>query len=152
MNLRKHVLEVLSTEWTTTDELADILRVKFPDEIRFEKDYGGDKKRLSQALGPTCWGLRNVGLIEDDGTKWPGTKRWRRIAKEEQTSLDVVINSLIELDLAANENQALRILGMRAIQEFPADYEKIVEEATKIRETKRRLAKIAIGSKKKTGQ
>lgn len=149
LNLRKYVLEILSTEWTTTDELAEMLSVKFPSEIMFEKDYRGDKKALSQALGPTLWALKNNGLVGDDGTKWPGKKRWCKIQREERTSLNSVVESLIQLNYAQNENQALRILALRAIRENPDDYEKLVEEAKKIEETKKRLLKKAIGTRKK---
>ena len=147
LELRKHVLEILSTEWTTTDELAEILSVKFPSEIMFERDYKGDKKVLSQALGPTLWALSNDGFVEDDGSVWK--KRWRKVEKEERTSVDAVVESLVQLNYAQNENQALRILAIRAIRENPEDYEKLVEEAKKIEETKKRLLKIAIGTEKK---
>lgn len=150
MNLRRYVLEILPREWTTTEELAEILSVQFPKEIMFERDYRGDKKFLSQALGPTLYGLRNAGFVEDDGTRWPETKRWCKIAKEEHTSLDTIIKSFIELNFAQNENQALRILAIRAIRENPDDYKKLIEEATSMEETKKRLIKIAIGTKKKS--
>lgn len=149
LKLREFVLEILSTEWTATDELAEILSVKFPNEIMFDKDYKGDKMILSKALGPTLWAMSNDGFVEDDGTKWPEKKRWRRMGKEEQTSVDAVMKSLIQLNYAQNENQALRILAMRAIRENPEDYEKLVEEAKNIEETKKRLLKIAIGTRKK---
>lgn len=149
LNLRKYVLEILSTEWTRSGELAEILSVKFPNEIMFEKDYRGDTNLLSQALGPTLWGLKNDGLIEDDGTKWPGKKRWRKVQREEGISLNKVIKSLIDLNYVQNENQALRILALRAIRENPDNYEKLVQEAEKIEETRKRLLKIAIGTEKK---
>lgn len=152
MNLRRYVLETLSTQWTKSDKLAEILSVKFPHEIMFEKDYRGDKKLLSKALGPTLWGLENNGFIEDDGTEWPGKKRWRKIQKEERTSLNTVIESLLQLNYAQNENQALRILALRAIRENSDDYERLVEEAKKIEETKKRLLKIAIGTEKKVNE
>lgn len=149
MNLSKYVLEILPTEWTTTDELAEILSVKFPIEIGFEKDYF-DKTTLSQALGPTLWALKNKGLVEDDGTKWPAKKRWKKVrSEEERPLLDLVIKSLMELNYAQNENQALRILALRAIRENPGDYKKIMEEAGNIEETRKRLLKIAIGTEKR---
>ena len=147
MDLRKYVLEILSTEWTTSDELAEILSVKFPSEIMFDKDYMGDKRALSQALGPTLWGLKNDGFVEDDRTY--GKKRWRRIEEEEETSLDTVIESLIQLRYAQNESQALRILAMRAVRENPDDFKKLVEEAKKMEETKKRLFKTLLGTKRK---
>jgi hypothetical protein len=150
MDLKKHILEVLSTDWTPTDEIADILSVKFPNEISFDKDYRGDKKALSQALGPTLHGMKNQALVEDDGTKWPGVKKWRRIEKDENISVDVVVKSLMMLGYSQSENQALRILAMRAIRENPEDYKKIVEEAKKIEETKKKLLKKALGTEKKT--
>lgn len=150
MNLKKYVLEILPTEWTTTNEMSEMLSVKFANEIMFEKDYRGDKKLLSQALGPTLFGLKNQGLVEDNGTKWPGVKRWRKIEKEEHTSIDTVIKSLIMLGYAQNENQALRILALRTVRENRDDYSKIVDEANKIEETKKRLLKTAIGTEKKS--
>jgi hypothetical protein len=151
MDLKKYVLEVLSTEWTTTDQLAEMLSVKFPNEIMFEKDYGSNEKTLSKALGPTLYGLKNRGLVEDDLAKWPETKRWRRIEKEERTSLDVVIKALTLLGYAQNENQALRILALRAIRENVDDYKKIIEEAKKIEETKKKLLKTALGTRENAG-
>lgn len=150
LNLKKYILEILSTEWTTTNELAEIMSVKFPNEIMFEKDYRADKKALSQALGPTLWALKNNRFVEHDGTKWPGKKRWRKIQKKERISLDAVIESLTLLNYAQNESQALRILAIRAIRENPKDYEKLVEEAKKIEEAKKRLLKIAIGTGSKS--
>lgn len=147
MNLKKYVLEVLSTEWTTTDELAKMLSAKFPEEIMFEKDYGSDEKALSKALGPTLYGLKNQGFVEDDLTKWPETKKWRRMEKEERTSLDVVVKALMLLGYAQNENQALRILALRAIRENGEDYKKIIEEAKRIEETKKKLLKTALGTR-----
>lgn len=150
LNLRKYVLEVLSTEWTTTEELAEILSANFSNGIMFKTDYRNDKRVLSSALGPTLYGLRNEGLVEHDGTAWPKTKRWRIIAKEEQTSLGTVVKSLMQMGYAQNENQALRILALRAIRENPDDYKQLVEEATKMEETKKRLVKIVIGTKRKS--
>jgi len=150
LNLKKYVLEILSSEWTTSDELAKILSMKFPNEIMFDKDYKGDISILSQALGPTLWGLKNNALIEDDGVKWPEKKRWRKPQQEEKASLNKVIKSLIDLNYAQNENKALRILALRAIRENPDDYKKIVGESEKIEETKRRLLKTIVGTKKKS--
>jgi len=152
MDLKKYALEVLSTEFTSTNEIAEMLAAKFPNEIMFERDYGSDKKTLSQALGPTLHGLKNQGLVEDDGKKWPNVKKWRRIEKKEgSTTIDEVVHALILLGYGKNENQALRILAMRAIKDNPDDYETIVEEASKIEETKRKLLKTIIGRKETNG-
>ena len=92
--------------------------------------------------------MRNKGLVEDDGTKWPERKRWRRIEKEGHTSLDAALEALIQLNYAQNENQAVRILALRAVRENPQDIRKLIQEAKKIEETKKRLLKIAIGTRK----
>jgi hypothetical protein len=149
MDLKKYVLEVLSTELTSSDEIAHILSVKFPSEIKFADDYGNDEKRLSKALGPTLYGMKNQGLVEDDGTKYPDAKKWRRVEQKEHTSIDNVVQSLIMLGYAQSENQALRILALRAVRENPDDYKKVVEEAKKMEETRKKLLKTAIGTDKK---
>jgi hypothetical protein len=151
VDLKKYVMEVLSTDLTSSDEIAQMLIVKFPTEIKFAEDYGSDRKTLSKAIGPTLYGLKNQGLVEDDGTKWPDAKKWRRLEKEERISINNVLKSLIMLGYAQSENQALRILALRAVRENPNDYKKVVDEAKKMEETRKKLLKTAIGIDKKNG-
>lgn len=145
MNLRKYVLQILSTKWTTTDELAEVLSSEFPSEIMFERDYMGNKKSLSQALGPTLYGLKNAGLVEDDGTEWPATKHWKRVQPKEQISVDKAAEALIMLHWTKDKEQAIRMLAARTIREHPAEFKELIEKVTRIREESKRIGRKVLG-------
>lgn len=147
MNLQERVMEIITTDWITSRELAVIIAEKYPDDFKKEP-YSGDVKALSMALGPSLYALANRGRIEHDGTEWPAIKHWRRVRPKESISVDDVAEALITLNLAKDKEQAIRMLAARAISGNEPEFEELVKEASRIREETKKIGERLLGLSK----
>lgn len=146
MNLQEQIMEIISTDWVTSRELAEVIAHKFPDDFK-KQSYGGNIAALSMALGPVLYALANRGSIEHDGTKWPETKHWRRIEPKERISVHDVAEALIRLHLATDNDQATRMLAARTVREHESDFKILIQEASRVSTESLRIGKKILGLK-----
>lgn len=144
MELQKPVMEIITGDWTTSKALAKVIADNYPEEFK-EAPYLGDLSTLSMALGPVLWALRNQGLIEDDGTKWPATKRWRRTIPKESISVDDVAEALVKLHHAKDKDQAIRMLAARTVRERRKEFKDLIDDASRISEEAMTIGKKMLG-------
>lgn len=144
MNLQEPVMEIITTDWITSRELAKIIAEKYPEDFEGQP-YSGDVTALSMALGPVLYALSNRGRIEHDGTEWPAIKRWRRVQPKEPISVDDVAEALILLHWAKDKEQAIRMLAARTIRDNKIEFEEMMKEASRIREESTKIGRKVLG-------
>lgn len=146
MNLQEEVMRLITSDWVTSKELAELIAEKNPEEFKKEP-YLGDISNLSKALGPVLWALRNQGRIADDGTKYPGTKRWKRLESIDKISVGDAAKALVKLNLATDESQAIRMLASRTIRDHREEFERLVQDAFRVNEEALRIGRQMLGIK-----
>lgn len=147
MDLQEHVMWIIDTNWTTSRELAVIIAQKYPEEFK-KPPYSGVIPALSMALGPALYALSKQGRIEHDGTKWPATKRWRRVGPKEGISVDNAAEALMKLHSAADKNQAIRMLAARTIREHKDEFRVLIQDASRVSEESMKIRKRMLGIEK----
>ena len=144
MNLQERVMEFITSEWVTSKELAKLIANKYRED--FEKSpYSGDLSALSMALGPALYALARRNRIEHDGTEWPATKHWRRVEPKERTSVQDVAKALTQLNLAKDEEQAIRMLAARTIREHQDEFKILVQKALRLSQESMKIGKEILG-------
>jgi hypothetical protein len=143
MDLQKVVMEIMGSDWTTSRKLAKTIAEHYPED--FEKyPYNGQISNLSMALGPSLIALANQGLVEHDGTKWPGIKTWRRVISKTELSVDDVAAALVTIHLAKDVQQGIRMLAARTVREHP-ELKNEIEKATKISDESSQIGRKILG-------
>lgn len=152
MNLQEEVLKIVKNDvWLTGRTIAEQIALKFPEE--FKTKYGADISLFTRALGSVLNSLRNQKRIFDDGTPYPGTKKWKKVESElevksergECITVEDVARALVKLGLANDEAQGVRMLASRTVREHSSEYESLTEKANKISDEASKIGRQMLG-------
>lgn len=145
IKLSEEATQVAEPNYRTAMELAKKLAEKYPEVLKSK--YRNSVPFLSRALGPVLTTLVRKHQLEDDGTKWPGIRKYRKPAVQ-QSSDDITIDQIAiaytEAGLAKDELGGLRILAEIALEDHK---DKFKETLAKFKAAKEELAKLKGNSK-----
>lgn len=149
MNLQDEVMKFVKIDsWITGRELAEQIALKYPEDFR-KKPYLGDISIFTKALGSVLTSLRKQKRIIDDSTPYPGAKRWKRAEADDNITVEDAARALVKLNLANDENQAVRMLASRTVRENTPEFEALIKDANRVSEEALRIGKQMLGIKDK---
>ncbi|MCP8322490.1 MAG: hypothetical protein H3Z52_16360 [archaeon] len=125
------ILEASDNQWRSAREISD----------RIIKNHPGINIS-GQCLSMPLNRLKNQGLMEDDGAKWPTLKRWRKTNKD---FLEQVAEALMDLGLTNSREESLKYLARKEVEAKQDTYTKLIQKAEKLKivqeEVKKELEK-----------
>lgn len=145
-NMAKEVMRIVSSptynpdnHFMTSMQIAEIFGREHPDILKAK--YRNSVSFLSRALGNVTKTLVIKHKLENDGTDWPGIKKYRAPAIEQTSGItvDKIVNMYIEANFAKDENEALHKLAKIALEDHKDEFKDIIEKFGNAKEALKKL-------------
>jgi hypothetical protein len=140
IKLSEEAVQIAESNYKTAMEFAFEIGKKYPDILK--NKYKNSVPYLSRALGPVLTTLVRKHQLEDDGTKWPRIRKYRKLAVQ-QSNDDITIDQIAiaysEAGLAKDETDGLRILAKIALEDHKNEFK---ETLAKLKTAKEELARL----------
>jgi hypothetical protein len=141
MKLNEIAINEVGTEFEDAQAIVKKMRINHPTELNaWLNDHPKSKSRndefLGRIIGPILTRAVQDGKIQDDGTKWPGIRKYRKLQPNAAVNTkDAVADLLVQMGVLKNRAEFDQILRDRAWAMHHEEYETMVEKLKKAKES-----------------